>query len=173
MTICTSALRITTTDTVTCALPELHMSASLGDGTDNYEPASHQGVHDGKIYIWQTRDASMMNTLRNGGFTEQCDHMGRKLAVAPALLTDSLRAMLLPLWREAAFSSDEPGNDQLVRWVKRLMERIDEGWAEVKAAHVKGALGKLDGTTGSAVALLTGATPEQLDDLGGFEEAKS
>jgi hypothetical protein len=36
--------------------------------------------------------------------------------------------------------------------------------------QVKAAMRRLDGTTGSAVGLLTGMTPEQLDDLGGFEK---
>lgn len=82
---CSSVLRITATDTVTCALPNQHSQHSHPDGTDNFEPASHQGVHGGKIYVWQTRDASIMNTLRNGGFTGQCDHMARKLTVDPRL----------------------------------------------------------------------------------------
>jgi hypothetical protein len=77
---CGSALRVTATATVPCALHAQH------DVVNNDEPASHQGAYDGKIYIWQTRDAYTLMTLRNAGFHAQCDDMARKLTVDPRLV---------------------------------------------------------------------------------------
>jgi hypothetical protein len=124
---CGSALRITATTGVTCALPDQHAQHSYPDGTDNPQPSRHIGTDGVTVYVWSTRDAGVMMTLRDAGFHDQCDRTARKLIIG-----DSLRPAILALWREAAFSPDEPDNDQLVRWVKRLMKRVDEGWAEVK-----------------------------------------
>lgn len=118
MTTCASVLRILRDDTVTCVLPGEHAQHAPLGGADSDEPTYHQGVTGQMIMVWSTRDAGIIDTLRNAGFHDQGDHHARKLALS---------------------------------------------------GRVHAALRQLDGTTGSAVALLTGMTPAQLDDLGGFE----
>lgn len=85
---CGSTLQLTTDGAIVqCGLPELHASAAHQDGTDNYEPASHQGVHSGQVYVWTSKDAGLMRTLRDvADAREVCDHMARKLAVSAALI---------------------------------------------------------------------------------------
>lgn len=60
---------------------------------------------------------------------------------------------------------------------KRVIRRIAEAlrlMADARptvptGADIRTAIAQLDGSTRSAVALLTGMTPEQLDELGGFD----
>lgn len=88
---CVSALRITATDTVTCMLPDQHSQHTAPDGvTPNLEPAYHQGAALGQVFVWSTSDAGIMNTLRNGGFHDQCNLMAPKFGLA-AQVRDALR----------------------------------------------------------------------------------
>jgi hypothetical protein len=130
VTTCTNALRITATDTVTCALRDGHAQYAHTDGSDNPEPGRHVGSDGSTMYVWSTRDAGIMNTLRNAGFHDQCDHTARKLIVA-----DSLRPAILDLWQDSASSSDEPNNERLARWVERLIEHGDRDRRALKDAH--------------------------------------
>jgi len=50
-----------------------------------------------------------------------------------------------------------------------VREYIENHRGEIHAG-VRGALSKLNGTTQSAVALVTGMSREELDELGGFDE---
>lgn len=78
---CASALRVTLTDEVPCALADGHAQHSFPDGTPNLMPARHQGMHGGRLYVWSTTDAGIVDTLRNAGFHAQCDHTVVKFAV--------------------------------------------------------------------------------------------
>jgi hypothetical protein len=50
-----------------------------------------------------------------------------------------------------------------------VREYIDNHRTEINAG-VRAALSQLDGSTKSAVSLLTGLSPEELEDLGGFAD---
>lgn len=127
---CGSALRITATTGVTCTLPDQHMQHSHPDGTDNPQPSRHIGTDGATVYVWSNRDAGIMTTLRNAGFHDQCDRTARKLIVA-----ESLRPAILDLWQDSASSPDEPDNEQLTRWVRRLIEHGDRYRRALKYAH--------------------------------------
>jgi hypothetical protein len=179
MATCTSVLRTTATIAVTCGLPDGHAQVCNADGTDNPEPARHIGMDGSTVYVWSTRDAGVMDTLRNAGFHAQCDRTARKLVIA-----ESLRFHVLDLWRRYADSPDEPDNDQLTRWVERLIEqaaryrralkdahrRIDElNPAETAVGQAVGHLNMAAGVLSSARRRITGdyVNPErQLDPLG-------
>lgn len=79
--VCPRALRITADTTVPCALPSQHAQHAGPGGADNPEPTHHQAVHGGRVYVWTTSDAGIMDTLRNAGFHAQCDRTAVKLAV--------------------------------------------------------------------------------------------
>jgi hypothetical protein len=79
--VCPTTLRITADITVPCALNPGHGQHTYPGGADNFEPRHHQAVWDGKVYVWTTKDAGVINTLRNAGFHTQCDHEAAKLAV--------------------------------------------------------------------------------------------
>lgn len=78
---CPGGLLITPADRVLCALPAGHRPMSLPGGADNTAPTYHQGVWDGRVYVWDEHDAGVIRTLRNAGFHTQCDHHAVKLAV--------------------------------------------------------------------------------------------
>lgn len=180
---CTSALRITATTTVTCNLPDQHLQHSRPDGTDNPQPARHIGNDGSVVYVWSNRDTGIMDTLRNAGFHAQCDRTARKLAVF-----DSLRPAILDLWQDSASSPDEPGNDELARWVERLIEHGDRDRRALKDAHrridalnpTETAVGAAVGHLNIAVGVLTSArrritgdyvNPERkLDPLGPLDD---
>ncbi len=78
---CPSTLRIDAGTAVLCRLMIGHAQHSGPGGVDNLEPAHHQGAWEGRVYVWTTNNAGIVNTLRNAGFHAQCDHMAVKLAV--------------------------------------------------------------------------------------------
>lgn len=79
--VCPVPLRVTADTVVPCLLPAGHAQHARTGGADNPEPQHHQGVSGGRVYVWTTNDAGIINTLRNAGFHVQCDLMAVKLAV--------------------------------------------------------------------------------------------
>ena len=81
--VCPITLRVTADAVVPCALNAGHGQQAYPGGAENSEPTHHQGAR-GRVYVWTTNDAGVINTLRNSGFHAQCDLMAVKLAVVVA-----------------------------------------------------------------------------------------